>query len=510
MEKTRSYKATINIKYALMGQLLAYVLNYVSRIIFVQILSSEYLGISGLFTNIIKVLSLSELGIGTAISFHLYKPIIEEDNEKINELMRIYSYAYITIGFTIFIIGISLTPFLDYLMKERPKIDNSIELIYILYIIQTSSSYFLSYKKSFLYAKQEGYIVNIVHYGIEVIALIISTVFLIITKNYIVYLIVSVLFKVLDNLICSIICNIKYPYLKHNHQRVQRETLKSVSKDVFALSVHQVGNVAVNGTDNIIISKIIGVANVGYYSNYSLVVGSISSIVGQVFKSVTASIGDLNANNDEEHKYNRFKDLLFVSYWIYTYCAVCFGALIQDFIYISFGSEYVLDNVTVLCIITVFFLNGVRTVLLQFKSTMGIFRQDILKPLAEAIVNLIVSVILAKTWGLKGVFVGTIISSLTTSFWVDPLVLYKYGFRRKVIDYYIIIAKYYAYTIIVFIANYAITSFIEISGIFSIFIKLIITSLFTNILLYIIYRKNKEFKFVKESLNRLLRRTSVK
>ena len=285
MDETSSRTDNIveNMKTGLVVQLLNKILAFVVRTVFIKVLSTEYLGINGLFTNILTILSFAELGIGNAIIFNMYKPVANGDKEKIKSLVKLYKKAYEIIGILVLTVGICVMPFLQLIIKDAPDIKENISFIYFLFLLDTSLSYFFTYKKSIISAYQKESIINNYTTIIYLIRAVVQIVFLLVTKNFIVYLMIQILSTLMLNIILSIKANKMFPYLKEkNVQKLQEKEKKSIYKNVKSLIVYKFGSVILNGTDNVIISSMINVNMVGLCSNYTLIIEAVKTILKSV------------------------------------------------------------------------------------------------------------------------------------------------------------------------------------------------------------------------------------
>lgn len=494
----RSTNSIRNVAASLIGQVLGTLSSFISRTIFIMILGTEYLGLNGLFTNILSILSLAELGVGSAIIYSLYKPLAINDTNKIEELMNFYKDTYRIIALIIFILGISIIPFLPNIIVDMPPIDN-ISFIYFLFLINTVLSYLFSYKKSLITADQKGYIITIYSYAFYIAMNIIQVIILIITKNYILFLLVQVAKTILENLTIANKANKMYPMLKNrNKAKLDKASKKEIGKNVKAMLCHKIGGIVVSGTDNIIISSALGVVLVGLYSNYCLIINAISLIVTQIFNAITASIGNLNAQESKEKSYQVFKNILFINFWISNFSSVTLFILLNIFIELWIGKEYLFSNSVTLLIVINFYMATSRLTAKVYKDSIGLFWNDRYKPIIEAIINIIASVLLVRIIGIAGVFLGTFISTITTTFWVEPYVLYKNGFNKNPKIYFIKWIKYTMTTILSGVITYKICLIFSDITWFSLFIKLLVCLMIPNILYAIIFRKSDEIKYVKQ------------
>ena len=500
-----------NIVVAFIGQFVGILSNFISRIIFVKIFTSEYLGLNGLFTNILSMLSLAELGFGTAITFSLYEPLAKKDKEQIKSIMSLFKKIYRIVGFAILFIGALLTPFLSSFIKEIPDIDN-IELIYILFVINTAFSYFYSYKRTLIIADQNRYIATIYRYTCYVMMNILQIIVILITKNYILYLLTQILFTVIENILSSKKANKMYPYLKDKKiSPITNDVKKDIVKNTKAMMMNKIGSIVVSSTDSIIISKFLGLVATGIYSNYSLITQALKIITDQIYNSLAASIGNLCASKNEEYQYNIFKRMNFMTFWIFYFSSICLMTLLSTFITLWLGADYLFSELTTLMIVTVFYITGMRRPVVTYREAKGIFYKDRYKSVLEAISNLVISIILVQKYGVVGVFLGTIISSLIFCVWIEALVLFKDGFNINPIYYFKEYLKYTLFTILVGLIVYYICYFIKVDNlIILLLVKLFICITIPNIIFYIVFRKNDEFKYFKNLLKDILSKLTKK
>lgn len=505
-DKMRVKKSLFNIISGVFGQLVLLITGFITRTIFIRVLGTTYLGVSGLFSNILTVFSFAELGIGQAIIFNLYKPIADKDEEKICSLMDLYAKVYKLLFVIILIIGILLIPFLKYLIKDINSIDN-IVLIYVLYLINSASSYLFTYRSSFLTACQENYIVNIVNFVGNIIMSIVQVIGLLFFKNYIVYLLSQILFIFLQNLFIYYYSSFKYDFLKRKDvKKLSDDELNKIKKDVSALILYKVGTISLNSTDNIIISSFVGLSTVGLYSNYLLLQTSVTGFLSTIFNNLTASIGNLNAKEKTEKKLFIFNVINLLTFWLYAICSICLFNCMNPFISLWIGNDYLLPlSVSFIMCFNVY-IAGMLFAPFNYRQTMGLFVQGKYRPVITAILNIVISIILVKQIGLIGVLWGTAISRLLTNVWFDPYLVFKKGLDTNPFLYY---KDYIFKAVLLFcmgILAYFLTSFIPNSNILYVLARAVITFLVTNIVLLIVYRKTEEFKYLKNIFDKILRK----
>lgn len=495
-----------NIKYTSLAQMVNFIIVFVSRRIFVHVLSTEYLGLNGVFSNILSMLSLAELGLGTAICFCLYKPIFDKDEKTINSIMLFYKKAYNLIGALVFIIGASLTPFLNFIVEELPDISH-IRLIYIIFVFNSAASYFFVYKKTLLIADQKQYISNIIHQATVLLMNILQIVFLLITHNYFSYLIIMIVCTLGQNIFISMLVNKKYPYLDlKNAEPLSKETKKEVFKNIKAMTSHRIGGVVVNGTDNLIMAKLISVVSVGLYSNYYLVKNTLISVITMLFQSITPSVGNLGAETDDaQRKETVFNALNLIGAWVMGFCSICLFVLYNPFITLWVGKEYLFDMKIVALIVINFYMLGMRQPVLTTRDALGIFWYDRHKPIAESVINLAFSIPLAIYMGVSGVLLGTLISTVATSLWIEPYVLYKYGFKKKSVVYF---GKYLCYLSVTVIAGsicwILCVNLPNMNTYIQFVTKAVICGIIPNVIFLLAYFRTKPFKMLLKILKNKL------
>ena len=499
-ENSRVLNSVRNILTGFLGQFITLITGFVSRTVFIQCLATEYLGVSGLFTNILSVLSLAELGIGSAIGYALYKPLAEKDEKEVSRYMNFYSKAYNIIGILIFVIGIALLPFLKYLIKDAPHIKENLNLIYLIYLTNTSIGYFFAYKMSLINGDQRGYIVSSINYIAVVLQAIVQIIVLLLTKNFLLYLIIQFLFSVAQNLVINYVANKLYPFLKENKE-LKLDKIKKIKliANIRDLMINKLSGVLVNNTDNLIITYFKGLSIVGICSNYNLLIGIINTVLLQFFNGVLASLGNLNAIETREKREKYFKIMNFVNFWMFGFCTICIITLINDVITIWIGTKYLLSDSIKYVLAANFYIIGMQNSVWSYKVTSGIFKQGRFILAIMAMINLVLSIFLGNKWGLFGILFATTIARLCTNVWYDPYAVYKIAFKKSPKSYYFEYIKNIIIMLITLcIVNFIINTLITTENIYiSFIIKLLICITVPNLCFLLIFYKKKEFCFIK-------------
>ncbi len=498
MEESRTQNTIRNVKAGAIVQIVNKVMAFIVQTVFIRTLNTEYLGVNGLFTNILTILSFTELGIGTAIIYNMYKPVAENDKDKIKSLMSLYKKSYNIIGIIIFLLGLCVIPFLNLIVKDTPNIKENLVFIYLLFLLNTTISYFFTYKKSIIYAYQKQSIIDNIDSIVYFIKSIILVLFLILTKNFIVYLIIQVLTTLIENIIISIKVNKLYPYLKENNVKELNKTeKKSIFSNVKSLVIYKFGAIIMNGTDNILISTLVNVDTVGLCSNYILIINSIKSIIFSALNGVTASVGNLNAVGEAKQKEKVFYQITFINYIVFSFSAIAFIVLLNPFISIWLGQTYTLEIGVSVALAISFLIEGLRNPAYTYRVTLGLFEKGKITPYIGAISNIILSIVLCKLCGVAGIFIATAIAQLISYSWCDPYLIHKYGFETNSSKYF----KKFILYIGVFAINTAISfklaSFIHVNLILDFILKAIIVCIVPNLINWLVFSKTEEFKDCK-------------
>ena len=491
-----------NMKITVTGQLVALLVSFISRTVFIRILGSEYLGLSGLFTNILSVLSLAELGINTAIMYSLYEPLAKQDHAKIRAIMSLFAKVYTLICVTIGLVGTALTPFLGFLIKERPNIDG-IEVYYLLFVLNLALSYLAAYKRLLLFADQKKYIDSIYHFLTASVLNVVQISVLLLTANYFLFLMLNVVATVTENLLITTQVNRLYPFLKTEKARqLDKQERSDIFKNIKAVFMNRIGYTIINGTDNIVISKFIGLVAVGLYSNYLLITTSVNRLIAIFYQSIIGSVGNVGATESKDKISETFRNIDFIGFWIYGFSAISLLILVNPFIRLWIGEPYQLDNLIVLIIAVNFYLQGNRMSLQIFKESLGLLWYDRYRPILESALNLAISLLLVTQYGIAGVLLGTILSTLMSSFWIEPWVLYKYGMTGRLRDYFLA----YARRFLLVLSLGAGMTWIAWKMVFPPLIQLVLLAalclILPNLVIYLAYRKTSEMITVMQIMKK--------
>lgn len=504
---SRTKNVVRNSSFALITQVINLLLSFIVRTLFIKKLGSEYLGVNGLFTNILTMLSFAELGIGNAIIFSMYKPAAKGNIEKVKSLMQLYKKAYTTIALIVFALGVCVIPFLKFIIKDVPNIKENITYIYILFLVNTSISYMYTYKKSIISVYQLDYIISIFDFSFNVLKNILQCISLIVLNNYIAYLLIQIICTFVENVIISIKANKLYPFLKEKNIKPLKKGEKHyIFSNVKSLVVYKFGNVILDGTDNIIISAMINTTAVGLLSNYTLIINSVKGILNKINSALTSTVGNLNAVESNEKKEKVLYDCLFVSFWIYGLVSIGIIVLINNFIYLWVGQEYVLSIYTVIALALSLFVDGLHIPAYTYRVTMGLFKEGKIAPFFTAIINIILSILLAFKYEITGILLATSISRLLTTTWYDPYLIYKRKLKTSPKEYIIKYIEYFIILVIGSFISYYTVNLITINGIVGLIVKAIVCFIEINVIFIICLSRREEFKNTLIRVKKLIKK----
>ena len=495
MKINRTQNASRNIVYGTILKIYQMIIPFIMRTAMIYYMGVQYLGLNSLFTSVLQVLNLAELGVGSAMVYSMYKPIAEDNTGKICALMKLYRTYYRIIGGVIAVVGILLLPFIPELIEGDVPADINIYILYLLNLAATVLSYWLfAYKNSIAHAYQRidiisktSIITHTIQYGLQFLVLIYL-------KNYYVYIIVTLFAQVINNISTAAIVNKLYPQYKPKGtiDKAERYAINRRIKDLFT---SKIGSIVVNSADTIVISAFLGLTTLAMYQNYYYILNSIIGLVTIVFSACTAGVGNSLIVETNEKNFKDLNHFTFIILWIAGFCSACFLTLFQPFMVLWIGNDYLLSFNIVICLCVYFFVYELNQLLNLYKDVAGLWHEDRFRPLLTAIVNLALNLITVQYIGLYGIVLSTVLSMLFVGM---PWLLYNIFtrlFKKEDALYYI---KHLVRYTIVALFGCAITfitsSFIILDGWIGFLFKLLNTIVVPNILYFLIYRKTDEFE----------------
>lgn len=517
----RIRNSALNMVTGLGSTVLLVFLNFITRSVFIKALGTSYLGIEGLFSNVLHLLSLAELGFGQAIVFKLYKPIEERDTDRILVLMKLYRKTYFVIGSVIAVAGICLIPLLPYIIKDYAKLaalNLNAPLIFLLYLFNSVSSYwFFAYKRSFMRANQKAYILTSVGYVINIADAVSQILILTLCENFLFYLYVKIAFSILANLIYASICDRKYPFLKEKTTgKISREEIKDFWRDCTALLIYKVSGIVITSSDNMVLSTVLGLEAVGLYANYLSIKSSLKSLLHTFLDSVRASMGSLYSVGNLEWSRRIYRVVHLCVAILYGIGGVGMALLADDFMTLWLGQEFVVatwqagDSIVRtplgLLIGIEIYVAGMVQVNGLSRSTMGLFQQLKFRPILSILVNLGVCILLVPKIGLAGCVISTIAAHCCVNLLVDPIIIHKHALKTSVIPYFLRNIWYAVVVVMGGVASWLICQAVHINGWPGFFVHGVLCVGITGGVMVLAFWWTEEFRYLLSIVKPLLSR----
>lgn len=455
MQESRTKKTLLNARVNLIFYFLTLVLSFFSRKIFLDSLGADFVGLTGTLQNLLGFLNLAELGIGSAIGYVLYKPLYEHDQQKINEIISVMGYLYRWIGFIILGAGLILSCFLPLIFPNTQFDLGLIFFVYFSFLVSSLIGYFINYRQNLLGVDQRNYVVTAYYQTVIIVKTVIQMALAHYTGNYYLWVLIELVFGIIYSIILNWKINQTYPWLKANI-RLGKRLLKEypeVIKYTKQIFLHKISGFAQYQTTPILIYAFVSLKTVALYGNYTIIFDKINNLANNLFGSVSASVGNLIAENNKEKIVAIFWELLSLRFVVMA--IISFGLLnfTNDFIRLWLGGEYILPDVVLYLLIINQFLSLSRNVNDPFLWGAGMF-YDIWAPISEAVIYIIVAFIGGHIWGLPGVILGNTISLLIIIGMWKPYFLFKKGFHLPLRLYILGWGKITIYYIVSIVSSY--------------------------------------------------------
>lgn len=498
MEKSRKKHSIRNLAFGLVYQFIHLILIFVCKTCLIYVLGEKILGVNSLFSNILSLLSLAELGLGNVMLITLYKPMSEQNNDKVAAYMNFYKKLYNIIAIVIFVAGLCVTPFINKLISADIDISNKDIIIYFLiFLMNTSVSYFMVYKQMIINADQNVFIIKIFNLVSLVIQSTLKIVFLLIIPNFKIFIIIELVCNFLTNLSLSIYVDKKYPQYKNKNCKLEPEEKKKIGLNVKDTMLYKIGSVIINNTDSIIISVLISTVVVGYVSNYNLILTALIGFLSMFNSAVFASIGSVSLEGDNKKALKFFRTMLLIFCYLAAFCAITIFVSVNDFMVIWLkDSSYIIDNWSVLLMCIYFYMQNIFIPVTCYRENYGLFKKVKYYLLFAAVINIACSILFTKLIGLPGVFLGTIVCRLFTIDILEPPYLYKEVFKTSSRDYYLRILVYTLIGVVGAAICYGLCSLIPFVSIWSFLIKCIISFVVITALYVACLFKTTEFQYL--------------
>lgn len=488
-----------NTIFGLGGHLLSLIISFISRSVFIHILGVEYNGVNGLFSNILQILSLAELGFATSIAYALYKPLKDHDEKTVAMLMRYFAKIYRIIALIVSLLGLCCIPFLQYLIAEDlSKLSfsiNELRIYFLMYLANTVFSYLLAYKRTIITADQNSYLISNVDNGCNILLYTLQIFLLHISKNFYAFLSIMIAKTIVNNLVIHIIASKQYPYLSmYKDENLPKTNKTEIFRNVQALFMHRIGTVIVISTSSVIISAFVSLIDAGKYANYTMIVTGVNGFINIIFNSVTASIGNLCLGNDKDYQFVVFKRISYLSNFFAIFTFVCYVCLFNDFISIWLSDDMQFNLPIVIIVSCNAMVGYCRKTVLAFKDAMGLFRKDWFKPILEAFIGISLAIGLSYVWGTFGVIIGYTLSTVFIAIPIENFVLFKYGLKQKIFPQFVKLFVLVVFSFLFCAFIYFVCSFIP-DGIGWFIFELFFVVIVTAFVYFLFTCRTKEFKY---------------
>lgn len=504
--KSRLENSKRNIFTGLFRQVVSILLNFIVRTVIIYILGVQYQGLSGLFTSILQVLNLSELGFSAAVTFILYKPIAENDTDTICSIMSFLKKAYKIIGFVILIAGLTVLPFVKLFIKGEYPSELNIYVLYMIYLFDAVISYLLfAYKSTLLTAMQRIDLVANAYTIANILGKILQIVILIVFENYYFYVFMILVTSVTNNILVYVISNRMYPDIKARGE-IKKETKASLVRHIKSIFLNKIGDVARNSFDNIVLSTFVGLTAVAVYDNYYYIFSALYGIMGTIIQAIRASIGNSLVKENIEKNYKDILNFSFIFMWLVGWCSVCMFVLYQPFmnIWMSGDNNLLLDFKDMMLFCLYFYAISMAYTKNAYLEAKGLFYESRYLYISEALGNLVLNIILGYFWGVTGILIATIVTIFIFNFLGGTFVLFKYYFKKSSKVFLINHMFYFSATVISAIVTWWISNYISIQGIWGLCIRLMICIVIPNAIYLLIYYRRTEFLEMKKTIKRIV------
>lgn len=513
MANSRLHNVVRNSGASLLNRLAQILIRFVIQTLFIKVLGNEYTGVSRLFTDILTVLSLVEMGLDSSMVYALYKPLAQHDDRRITALMNFYRSAFTIIGVAVFAIGLGCVPFLRYIVKDVPDVKEDVRLLFLAYVATSGSSYFFVYKTVLIRADQRSSIISNITTIVHLAECLAEVVLILLFKEFFLYLAVRFVSTLSRNFWLSHKAEKLYPqYFQDRSVRIDRAERNDLFKNIFALIVYNLAAVVLNSTDSIFVSAFTGTAQVAIIGNFTLITNSVKSCIKMVVSASRPSIGNMVAMESTEKQRVMLKRINFITFWIACFCSTCLFCLLNPFIGdIWFGESYKIGLAIVIPLVINFYISVMSFTNGTFRSTNGLFVQGWYRPAVMAVLNLTLDYFMGKKMGAAGIYIATSISLITTQVWYDPYIVYKHVFKCKPWEYYIDYLWQAAFTVSCCALSYALSKWLSIPNKYLSFLcSALIAAILPNLAIVLCFRRTDNYAYARSVILKILRRISKK
>ena len=499
MKLDRVKNAKRNIVFGIINKIITLSLPFVVRMVVIREIGAEYLGLGSLFTSILQVLNITELGFSSAVVYSMYKPIADDDNETLCAILRFYKKVYFTIGVIIGILGLILLPFLQKLIKGSVPEDINIYILYLIYLLSTVISYLLfAYKNSLISAYQREDVLSNINTIVHAIIYIAQFFFIVVTKNYYYYALTLLIGAFIQNIVTEIVSRKLFPHILCKGC-LSSEIKQDIKIKVKGLLINKLCAVSRNSFDSIFVSAFLGLTQTAIYNNYYYIMNSVIICLGVISSSILAGVGNSIVTESQQKNYADMKKFNFIYMLLGGWCTIFLLCLYQPFIKLVFGSEMLFPFPVVILFCLYFYVLKMGDIRATYSEARGLWWENRYRAIIEAVANLVLNFVLGKFFGIYGIVIATLISLFFVNFLWGSSIIFKHYFTEiKMYEYYIQHLLYAFITAIICGITFFICSKVNINGFWGLLLKFIICTLVPLPFYFVFYYKFPLFNISKE------------
>lgn len=507
MGDSRVKKSAQNMVMGFAYHAITLILSFVSRTVFIYTLGEEYLGLNGIFTDVLSLLSMADLGFSTAMAYSFYRPLAEKDEKKIASLVAFYKKVYNTIALVVLVLGLGCIPFLKYIVNTEKEIPNLV-IYYLFSLANVVISYMFVYKTTILTADQKDYKVVQIRTVTSIAKTVLQVVVLMVARNYILYLAIGFVVQLTNNIIASNKTVKEYPFIKDKSLvgQVDKEVTANILSNMKSVFVYKLSGTLFSATDNVIISMVISTAMVGVYSNYLMVSSKLLLIEQIIFSALTASIGNVIVKETAKKKYEVFNAMQSASFILCGIITSVFGLVANDLVKVWLGESFMLDEVTIVAITLNTYFSCVLQPLWVYRDATGLYMKTKYIMLCGAVLNIVLSVVLGQMIGVAGVIFASAIARLSTYFWYEPKLLFREYFERGVVKYYLSLGTNLGLVALTILLLRYITRGIVVDSWFMLVVKGAIVGGLCVVIFVAAYIRSEGFKIIRSKAVHILKK----
>ncbi len=498
MKLERTKNAKRNIAFGIINKIVTLFLPFIIRMVMIREIGAEYLGLSSLFSSILQVLNITELGFSSAVVYSMYKPIADDDNETLCAILNFYRKIYFVIGLIITVLGLIILPFLEFFIKGNIPEDISIYLLYIVYLASTVISYLLfAYKNSLISAFQRNDVLSNINTVVQSIVYLVQLLIIILTKNYYFYALVLIVGAIIQNILTEIVSKRLFPEVvcKGN---LNKEIKQEIKIKVKGLLINKLCAVSRNSFDSIFVSAFLGLTQTAIYNNYFYIMNGVIVLLGIIASSILAGVGNSIVTETQQKNYADMKKINFIYMWLSGWCTTCLLCLYQPFTELAFGKEMLFPFPVVILFCLYFYVLKMGDIRGVYSEAKGLWWENRFRAIIEAAANLILNFALGKIWGVYGIIIATLVSLFVINFLWGSSIIFKYYFTEiNMLEYYVLHLLYAFVTGICCMFTYFVCSRIPFPGKFGFFLKILLCIGLPNLLFFIIYVRFPLYKICK-------------